>query len=364
MTNLETEPMVDGMAWSGFDHAVRHAPGGAAAVFRAIDVPLAVIDRPGERMPFRKYVAFFEVASRLTDDPLFGLQLGARTRAPRSGIPGYLVMNACYFRDAVRDLAWTLPTLVEGVRVELVEDREPPALLWSIVSGIGPVTQFTSHANAYFVRMLQAHRGRSWRPLRVLFAMPEPERAERYRQSLGCPIVFNAPVNAIEIRRKDLHAEKSDVDPRLHALLSTYAHYLSEREATVTNVDDGVRIAIRDGIAQGRADLAFVAERLRMSRRSLQRVLTNRGLSFSELRDDERLGLARTLLESGNRSIGDIAASLGYAEVSAFSRAFRHRFGMSPISARRQASAGTAVIAATENPARGPITPPEGQSSA
>jgi AraC-like DNA-binding protein len=337
------EPMVDGMAWSGFDRAVRHAPGGAAAVFRAIDVPLAVIDRPGQRTAFRKYVAYFETAARLTGDPLFGLRLGARTRAPRSGIPGYLVMNARTLADAARDLALTLPTLVGGVRLELVDDRKPPALLWSVAEGIGPATQFMGHAAAFFVRMLQAHRGKAWRPLRVLLATPEPERAQRYRHILGCPVVFDGPVNAIEIRRDNLRAEKSDIDPRLRALLLTYARYLLEREATVASIDDTIRMAIRDGIALGRADLPFVAERLRMSRRSLQRMFSERGLSFSELRDTERLGLARTLIESGSRPIGEIAASLGYAEASAFSRAFRHRFGVSPRSARKQASPDAAT---------------------
>ena len=105
MPTPEMEPLVDGMAWSGFDRAVRHVPGGAAAVFRAIDVPLAVIDRPGQRTPFRKYVAYFEVAARLTGDPDFGFRFGSLTRAPRSGIPGYLVLNARRFRDAIRDLA-------------------------------------------------------------------------------------------------------------------------------------------------------------------------------------------------------------------------------------------------------------------
>ncbi len=344
MPTPEMEPLVDGMAWSGFDRAVRHVPGGAAAVFRAIDVPLAVIDRPGQRTPFRKYVAYFEVAARLTGDPDFGFRFGSLTRAPRSGIPGYLVLNARRFRDAIRDLARTLPTLVEGLRVELVEDREPPALVWSIVADVGPVTQFTSHANAYIVRMLQAHRGRRWRPLRVLYAMPAPELAERYRAGLDCPVMFDAPVNAVELSRGDLRAEKTDVNPFLHALLSTYARYLLELQSPAPDLDGAIRMAIRDGLTLGRADLAFVAQRLRLSRRSLQRALAERGLSFSELRDAERFGLARTLLESGHRPIGEIATSLGYAETAAFSRAFRHRFGLSPRGARRQASSGAAIV--------------------
>ena len=344
MPGSTAEATVDGMAWSGFDRAVRRVPGGAAALFRAIDVPLEVIDRPGLRAPFRDYVRYFEVAARLTGDPHFGFRLGSKTRAERSGIPGYLVLNARRFRDAVRDLARTLPTLVGGVRVQLVEDREPPALIWSMTTEVGPAAQFTGHATAYLVRMLQAHRGRRWRPLRVLCAMPEPVRAERYRAGLGCPVVLGAPVNAIELSARDLRAEKADVDRHLHALLSTYAQVLLERQSpTAADLESAVRMALRDGLSLGRADLAFVARRLRASRRSLQRRLADRGLSLSALRDEERFRLAFALLEGGGRPIGEIAASLGYAEPAAFSRAFRRRFGLSPRSARRWRSGDAAA---------------------
>jgi AraC-like DNA-binding protein len=222
--------------------------------------------------------------------------------------------------------------------VELVEDRDPPALIWSIAAPVGPATQFTGHATAYLVRMLQAHRGRRWRPLRVLCAIPEPALAGRHRVGLGCPILFDAPLNAIEIAAADLRAEKADVDPRLHALLVTYAEaLLAQQPAAPADLEDAVRLALRDGLALGRTDLDFVASRLRLSRRSLQRALAGRGLRFAGLRQAERLDLACVLLGHHAQPIGEIAARLGYAETAAFSRAFRRRFGVSPRSARRRA---------------------------
>ena len=349
MPGPEAEATVDGMAWSGFDRAVRHAPGGAAAVFRAIGVPLEVVDHPGRRVPFRRYVAYFEAAAQLFGDPQFGFRLGARTRAERSGIPGYLVLNARRFRDAIRDLARALPALVGGVRVELVEDRDPPALIWSIAAPVGPAMQFTGHATAYLMRMLQAHRGRRWRPLRVLCAIPEPAPAGRHRVGLGCPVLFDMPLNAIEIAASDLRAERVGVDPRLHALLATYAEaLLTQQPATPANLEDGVRLALRDGLALGRTDLDFVADRLRMSRRSLQRALAGRGLCFAELREGERLDLARVLVGQHAQPIGEIAARLGYAETAAFSRAFRRRFGLSPRAARRRAQESECGLAARD----------------
>jgi hypothetical protein len=69
--------------------------------------------------------------------------------AARSGIPGHLILNARRFRDGVLDLARTLPTLAEGLGLELAEDRDPPALLWSIAPNAGDATQFMRFVPAY-----------------------------------------------------------------------------------------------------------------------------------------------------------------------------------------------------------------------
>src|SRR5262249_8296985 len=68
MTSFPLNPLTDGMAWSGFDRAAARLPGGAAAVFRAIGVPLSIVDRPGMQASFRQYVAYFEVMARRSRD--------------------------------------------------------------------------------------------------------------------------------------------------------------------------------------------------------------------------------------------------------------------------------------------------------
>jgi AraC-like DNA-binding protein len=330
--------MTDGMAWSGFDHAAAaNAAGGPKAVFGAIGVPLSIVDRPGMQATFRQYVAYFEVMAKLSNDTDFGHRFGLRTRAVRSGIPGHLILNARRFRDGIQDLARTLPTLAQGLRIELVEDRDPPALIWSIVPNIGDATQFMRFVPAYLVRMLQAHRGSQWRPRRMLYTVASPRRAKLYASQLGCPLVFEAPINAIEIERRDLHASKSGVDRHVHALLTTYAEYLLAKEPLLESMRDAIAAAIRDGLTLGHADLEFVARRLRMSTRTLQRKIAVFGTSFTGIRDEARFELARSMLASGDLSIGEIAYRLGYSEIAAFTHAFTKRFGASPRDARAAA---------------------------
>jgi AraC-like DNA-binding protein len=337
MVSFAPDPLTDGMAWSGFDRAATKLPGGADAVFRAIGVPLSIVDRPGMQASFRQYVAYFEVMARRSGDADFGHRFGLRTRAVQSGIPGHLILNARSFRDGIRDLVRTLPTMAQGLGIELVEDRDPPAIIWSIAPDMGEATQIMRFINAYLVRMLRAHRGNQWHPRRILYASPPPPRPRLYASQLGCALLFNAPLNAIEIERRDLYATKSGVDRHVHALLATYADYLLAKEPRSASIRDAVVAAIRDGVAVGRSDLAFVARRLHLSARTLQRKIAASGTSFSILRDDTRFELAQSMLAQNDLSIGEIAYRLGYSETAAFTRAFTRRFGRSPRVARSAA---------------------------
>ena len=331
--------MTDGMAWSGFDSAAAGVTGGADALFHGIGVSRSIVDRPGMQASFRQYVAYFDAMARATGDPDFGHRFGLRTRAARSGIPGHLILNARRFRDGLLDLARTLPTLAEGLSLELVEAREPPALLWAVVPEVGDATQFMRFVPAYLLRMLQAHRGGQWHPKRILTTLPPPHHLKLYASQLGSPLVFNSPIDAIEIERADLHAVKRGVDRHIHGLLTTYADYLLARAPRSDSIRESVAFAVRDGLTQGRRDFHFVATRLGMSPRSLQRRIAASGTSFNVIRDEVRFELATSLLTRSTLSISEIAYRLRYSETASFTHAVSKRYGQSPRTVRSLASA-------------------------
>jgi AraC-like DNA-binding protein len=96
------------------------------------------------------------------------------------------------------------------------------------------------------------------------------------------------------------------------------------------SVRDAVASAIRDGLTQGRHDFKFVAARLGMSPRSLQRRIGVSETTFSTIRDEVRFELATSMLTRSNLSISEIAYRLGYSEIASFTHAFSRRFGKSP----------------------------------
>jgi AraC-like DNA-binding protein len=89
-------------------------------------------------------------------------------------------------------------------------------------------------------------------------------------------------------------------------------------------------------LPHGQTGIESVAEKLRMSARTLRRKLAAEGVTFAKILEDLRFALAKHHLAEPDLSISRIAWMLGYTEVSAFSHAFRRWSGRPPRAVRSQ----------------------------
>ena len=76
--------------------------------------------------------------------------------------------------------------------------------------------------------------------------------------------------------------------------------------------------------------ICAVASSVGLSSRTLQRLLRKRGLSFSDLVDEVRLGMAYRYLDQSGLRLSKIAHELGYSDAAHFTRAFRRWTGKTP----------------------------------
>ena len=67
-----------------------------------------------------------------------------------------------------------------------------------------------------------------------------------------------------------------------------------------------------------------------MSLRSLQRHLGDEGHTFRGLLEDTRKALAMDYVRGGMHALAEVAFRLGFADQSAFSKAFKRWTGLSP----------------------------------
>lgn len=123
-------------------------------------------------------------------------------------------------------------------------------------------------------------------------------------------------------------------------LVSTILQTRDSQMAKLQTRKSGARIAdIRKQIARSYRipDLkpGAVGERLGLSARSVQHVLSQHGSTFSEELMTMRLEAAFGMLRSGATDpIPDIAFKCGFSDLSTFYRAFRARYGKTPNSSR------------------------------
>ncbi|MEC9255921.1 MAG: helix-turn-helix transcriptional regulator, partial [Pseudomonadota bacterium] len=83
-------------------------------------------------------------------------------------------------------------------------------------------------------------------------------------------------------------------------------------------------------LPEGEPSLSDAAERFHMSVRSLQRRLTDEDLSWKALLEKTRRTLVERHLALPGTTITQLAFMLGFSDVSAFSRAFKKWYGVSP----------------------------------
>lgn len=97
-----------------------------------------------------------------------------------------------------------------------------------------------------------------------------------------------------------------------------------------------LREAIARCLERGVTSPRSVAVEAGMSVSALNRRLKAEGTSFQRLLDDTRRCIAPRYLFESSLKLTDIAARVGYSELSAFSRAARRWFGASPRAFRRR----------------------------
>jgi len=137
---------------------------------------------------------------------------------------------------------------------------------------------------------------------------------------------FNANLLDLPIRR-DEAALAAFLDGAPGKITTLYRR---DREMVI-RVRDLLRAALPEPLS-----LDDIAARLYLSPRTIHRRLEAEGSSFRGIKDALRRDMALARLTKTNDSIAQVAADLGYADTSAFYRAFVEWTGMAPVHYRQK----------------------------
>lgn len=302
--------------------------GSIARVLSDVDLPFALLEQPEIVVPLREQFRFLERAAKETGDPYFGARLGQAVASPRLSAYGAWVCRADTLREAMKRAHAGLAAMLQ-TSTNLYVSRDGDCVRWSI-EFVEPETEGRHHNEllgiGYMMDVVRVYAGPKWRPRVVRTALPKGERRAELESILGANVAHadsmpSFTFDAVLLDRN--RAARSRTEPGPSGGGEPELPNRSDEVATIAAVID---LAVYEDYPR----IDWVAGKLGMTRRSLQRRLALHGTSFVELTEATLLRRAKTLLHEGETAITDIALELGYRDPAHFTRAFRRWTGVAP----------------------------------
>ncbi len=311
---------------------LRFARSSGLPLDRILDDELKAIARDCEitdRVPAHALVDMLQLSALHTRRPSLGVAFTCWTN-PRGFGPFSLLWDHCpNIEETVRISVQYLHLEHQALRLALEDDGDEVAMRqFLMIPTRHGGSQFIQATLTLRLRIVRLLLGEDWHPLRLELDQPAPANYRYIRSVFRCPIAFEADRNAIIVSREDMRRPAPNGNAQMLAYLERQLRELDhERTADIIQL---VEQRIATNLAGGRASLDLVAELLALSRRSLQRHLAERGLTYEELVMRVRRRVAQEYFTNERKaSLADLAYRLGYGEAASVSRFLRSQFGLS-----------------------------------
>jgi len=296
-----------------------------------IDVGIApeLLEQLDARVTLDQYAALFKALTNSLDDDLLGL-LGRPLRRGSFALIARSALGAETLEVAIRRVARTFRLLQDDVAFESVRQGELAGL----------VLRFDRPAEMQAVFLHELLLRTTWRFLAWLvggqlparrfdFAFAPPPHAEGYEKVFPAARHFHCAQSGFWF---DVGHLKNAVR-RDEAALRTF---LADGQVNILippRREDAFGTRVRAWLQQAQPawpDLVATAGALHVTVSTLQRRLALEGTSFQTLKDELRRDTAIVRLSTSTVSLAALSEELGFADSSAFQRAFKSWTGSAP----------------------------------
>ena len=312
--------------------ALDHLGVDAAPIFNACGIPHGTIVDPEAAISLAAACQLMAACTAATGHEYFGL-LAARHASPSTmGVVGHLMLQHDDVGSAVCSLMRNLHLSDRGA-VPLFDLQGGYALLGYVIADY----HACGTASALDLAIGTGHQlmcamcGTQWHASEIWLAHSPPAKPHHFEAFFRCPVRFDMPYSALLFPEADLARpiiQRAAPSSRAASACcaGSSASELGPSPPFALQVKRLLRVllAIRRCSAQETADL------MNVHMRTLNRRLKESGHTFRALADDARFDYARTLLHETRMSLPQIAAAVGYADVTTFNRRFRQRAGTPP----------------------------------
>jgi len=304
-------------------------------IFNRATLPTSLLTDRNERISLENTLALWRSAETLTEDPLFGLHMGALLNPSRFQVLSFALLSSETLAHAFDKISKYQRLLSDGGELKLETINEDEVLLSYLPAREGYSRHQIEAVLAMLVNFSRWLTHKHLVPNSINFTHEAQEPLDEYESFFQCEINFKQKQNTISISREMLDYSLAGVDSELAKIHQQIADAELEKLNQKNTVANQVlnELDISGQLHLGREK---IARNLAMSGRNLQRKLKEEGTSFQEIYDKKRHKFSINLLEQ-DMSMEDISETLGFAELSAFYRAFKRWQGITPGEFRKSA---------------------------
>jgi AraC-like DNA-binding protein len=300
-----------------------------STVLRCAGLPIGLFSQDRILLTTEEFFALYRGIAEVSRDPAIGLKLGTEDRMERYDPIAIAAVCTRSFRDAV-DRIGRYKQLTCPEKIALVERSNESAVhfTWRLAHEEEPAL-LVDVCFAWILSIARRGTGRSIHPKRIEFQRPEADRAI-YEKHFQCPIRFRAARNVLVFNKADMDAAFLTYNADLLAAVAPQLEAELKQQLMEKNFREQVKGTLKRQLAGERLAIERVARELRLSKRTLQRRLTEDGITFQQLMEEARRELARHYLLHSSLELNETAYLLGYEDANSFFRAFHEWEGTSP----------------------------------
>ena len=303
----------------------------AQDVFNRCNISYPSTNEQEMAIPLSNMACLMETIAWQSRNPYLGLHLAQQYHYESSGTLILAVLAASNVEEGMKALCHYDRYVDTALETSLDIGPEISSFNVAVINPKNvPITQLAEFLIILTVDILKKGTRKKMPVTEVWFSHSDNKSSAPLEKFLGAPVKYNQTENKVFFTSSFLKKRfVTSNDLLFDILTNSLKNYLNTYEQDSSFLGMVCREIIRQ-TTDTAPNIHMVSSSMGMSERTLRRHLSNEGLSFQEVKNMARKKRAQYYLANSSLSLTDIAFELGFSELSAFSRAFRHWVGETP----------------------------------